>query len=198
MPIETAGPRAFPGDTSRSASLEQSRSPSARRRTIALLALGVLAGIVIALTQAAGAGAEASHAGWPHWTRLSQHVNNENGVLRGEDGIHNLLLGGNGNDTIFAGNDGDILWGDSHEPPQSNSQRDLLHGGAGNDWIYASHGFNEIWTGAGEDHVALVYGHGTVHCNGPGVKKLVMRFLASNRPWNLIGCDHKVIEPYKA
>lgn len=57
---------------------------------------------------------------------------------------------------------------------------------------------NEIWTGAGNDHVALVYGYGTVFCNGRGLKTLVMRFLPQNRPWKLVGCDHKVIDPYKA
>jgi hypothetical protein len=25
-----------------------------------------------------------------------------------------------------------------------------------------------------------------------------MRFLPQNRPWKLVGCDHKVIDPYKA
>ena len=53
------------------------------------------------------------------------------------------------------------------------------------DWIYSSHGHDEIWTGAGDDHVALVYGWGTVHCNGPGLKTLVMRLLRRNRHWRL-------------
>jgi hypothetical protein len=35
-------------------------------------------------------------------------------------------------------------------------------------------------------------------CNGPGLKTLVMRFLPQNRPWRLVGCTHKVIEPYRA
>lgn len=73
-----------------------------------------------------------------------------------------------------------------------------MHGGAGNDWIYSSHGYNEIWTGAGDDHLALVYGHGTVICNGPGVKTFVMRYLPQNRPWTLIGCSHKVLVRYRA
>ena len=76
--------------------------------------------------------------------------------------MHNYLLGGGGNDTIYAGNDGDVIWGDSHPGEQPTSQRDYLHGGEGEDWIYASYGENTIWTGAGNDHVALVYGHGTV------------------------------------
>jgi RTX calcium-binding nonapeptide repeat (4 copies) len=191
---------ARPGEPPRNPDTPDSPSDGRRHagRRWSVVAGAALAGIAFALSCAGQAMALASHAGWPHWTHLAQHVNDESGTLRGLEGQHNLLLGGNGNDTIFAANQGDILWGDSHATTQSTSQRDYLHGGAGPDWIYASHGFNEIWTGAGNDHVALVYGYGVVHCNGPGVKKLVMRFLPSNRPWTLLGCDHKVIEPYKA
>ena len=118
--------------------------------------------------------------------------------MHGLLGVHNMLLGGNGNDTIWAGNEGDVIWGDSHPGEQSTTQRDFLHGGPGEDWLYASHGYNVIWTGAGNDHVALVYGYGTVYCNGPGLKTLVMRFLPANRHYNLVGCNHKVIDPYRA
>jgi Ca2+-binding RTX toxin-like protein len=106
--------------------------------------------------------AEANHTGWPAQEHHEGHPNNESGVMRGEDGVHNYLLGGGGNDTIYAGNDGDVIWGDSHPGNQPTSQHDYLHGGEGEDWIYASWGENTIWTGAGNDHVALVYGHGTV------------------------------------
>jgi hypothetical protein len=142
--------------------------------------------------------AEANHTGWPRQEHHEGHPNNESGVMRGKEGVHNYLLGGGGNDTIYGGNDGDVIWGDSHPGEQPTSQQDFLHGGAGEDWIYASYGYNEIWTGAGNDHVALVYGHGTVFCNGPGLKTLVMRYLPQNRPWKLVGCNHKVIDPYRA
>jgi hypothetical protein len=111
---------------------------------------------------------------------------------------HNELLGGHGNDTIHAGPAGDVIWGDSQAEGQPTSQIDRLYGGAGNDWIYASHGTNYIWTGAGEDHVLLVYGHGVVDCNGPGHKILVMRKLAANRHYRLVGCTDKTIDPYAA
>ncbi len=111
---------------------------------------------------------------------------------------HNELLGGHGNDTIHAGPAGDVIWGDSQAEGQPTSQVDRLYGGAGNDWIYASHGTNYIWTGAGEDHVLLVYGHGVVYCNGPGRKILVMRKLAANRHYRLVGCTDKTIDPYAA
>jgi hypothetical protein len=142
--------------------------------------------------------AEANHTGWPPQEHHEGHPNNESGVMRGLNGVHNYLLGGGGNDTIYAGNDGDVIWGDSHPGEQPTGQHDYLHGGEGEDWIYASYGENTIWTGAGNDHVALVYGHGTVYCNGPGLKTLVMRYLPQNRPWKLVGCDHKVIDPYRA
>ena len=118
--------------------------------------------------------------------------------MRGLKARHNYLLGGDGNDTIWAGDVGDVIWGDSHPGGQPESQRDYLHGGPGVDWLYASHGFNEIWTGAGNDHVALVYGHGTVYCNGKGTKTLTMRKLPQNRHWNLVGCAHTVIVPFAA
>lgn len=111
---------------------------------------------------------------------------------------HNELLGGGGSVTIHAGPAGDVIWGDSQAGFQPTTQVDLLYGGAGNDWIYASHGTNYIWTGAGEDHVLLVYGHGVVDCNGSGRKILVMRRLAKNRHYQLIGCRDKTIVPYAA
>lgn len=118
--------------------------------------------------------------------------------MRGRRHVHNELLGGDGNDTIYAGEEGDVIWGDSHPGGQPAGQNDLLHGGPGVDWLYSSHGHNVIWTGAGNDHLALVYGYGTIHCDGPGHKTLVMRKLARNRHWRLDGCTNKTIVPYAA
>jgi len=164
-------------------------------RAIRLAALPLLG--VLALTGAGAAFGLASHEGWPKIGHHVGHPNNESGVERGLDGVHNMLLGGDGNDTIWAGNLGDVIWGDSH-PDDPPNQSDQLHGGPGPDWIYASMGHNVIWTGAGDDHLALVYGYGTVFCNGPGVKTMVMRFLPANRHFKLVGCAHKVIVPYRA
>jgi hypothetical protein len=162
------------------------------------LTAAALTGLVATLVLAALAFGEASHAGWPLTTHHEGHPNNEGGVMRGLDGQHNELLGGGGDDTIWAGNEGDVIWGDSHPGGQPETQRDFLHGGPGEDWLYASHGYNAIWTGAGNDHVALVYGFGVVYCNGPGLKTLVMRYLPVNRHYRLVGCAHKVIDPYRA
>ncbi len=142
----------------------------------------------------------ASHAGWPpeECLKMDKGTYGRSHTLVGARNAHNWLLGGYGNDTIWAGNKGDVLWGDYQPSGQSESEHDIIHGGAGADWIYSSHGHNEIWTGAGNDHLALVYGYGTIHCNGAGLKTLVMRALPQNRHWALLGCSHIKIQPYKA
>jgi len=144
--------------------------------------------------------ADANHTGWPpdRCLKMDKGTYGRSHTLVGEKHAHNYLLGGFGNDTIWGGNDGDVIWADYQPSGQSEHEHDRVHGGNGADWIYSSHGFSEIWTGAGDDHVALVYGHGVVHCNGPGHKTMVMRYLPQNRPWQLIGCSNMQIFPYKA
>jgi hypothetical protein len=144
--------------------------------------------------------AEADHAGWPpdECLKMDKGPAGYTHTLVGLAHVHNWLLAGYGNDTLYAGDRGDVMWGDYHPEGQSESQRDYIHGGAGADWIYSSHGYNEIWTGGGGDHLALVYGHGIVFCDGPGVKTFVMRYLPANRPWKLVGCTHKVLVRYRA
>ncbi len=144
--------------------------------------------------------AMANHTGWPSVECLKMDKGSY-GVphaLVGLAHVHNYLLGGYGDDTIWGGDAGDVIWGDYHPSGQRRSQYDALHGGAGEDWIYSSHGYNQIWTGGGDDHVALVYGWGTVHCNGGGLKTLVMRYLERNRHWRLVGCRRVKIVPYRA
>jgi hypothetical protein len=170
-------------------------------RTIGCVSLLVLTAVPPALAE------KASHAGWPVCMRYGRYecsgksfrnTSNSNATFHGDPNEPNELLGGNGDDTLYAGNAGDVIWGDYEPSGQPESQSDSLHGGAGNDFIYASHGHNVIWTGAGNDQIALVYGHGTVYCNGPGLKTLVMRYLPANRHYTLVGCDHKKILPYRA
>jgi RTX calcium-binding nonapeptide repeat (4 copies) len=161
------------------------------------VAAGVAAFAAVAVTTGAAVGM-ASHEGWPHTSHHVGHPNNESGTMRGLPNVHNMLLGGDGNDVIYAGTLGDVIWGDSHPGDQPETQHDYLFGGPGPDWIYASHGLNEIWTGAGDDHIALVYGQGTVHCNGPGLKTLVVRYLPENRHYRLVDCNHVVLFRYRA
>jgi hypothetical protein len=77
---------------------------------------------------------------------------------------HNELLGGHGNDTIYAGPWGDVLWGDYKPSGQPVSQHDVLYGGPGPDFIYAGHGYNQIEAGAGNDWIKAHFGHGTIDC----------------------------------
>lgn|GEM_PF-936702 len=144
--------------------------------------------------------AMANHTGWPadECLKMDKGPAGRSHTIVGLKHVHNWLLGGYGNNTIYAGDEGDVIWGDYHPEGQPESQRDYIHGGAGSDWIYSSHGYNEIWTGAGNDHLALVYGHGIVYCNGTGLKTFVMRYLPQNRTWTLVGCSHKVIDRYRA
>jgi hypothetical protein len=181
----------------------QSNGVPTRRSLLGELSVrSALAGLLaFAFALLAGGGLAfgmADHTGWPAAGHHQGHPHNESGTMRGWRRVHNELLGGNGNDTIWAGERGDVIWGDSHPFGQPTSQVDRLHGGPGNDWLYSSHGYNHIWTGAGADHVALVYGHGIVDCNGPGRKTLVMRYLPRNRPWKLVGCHKIVIRRYRA
>lgn len=83
---------------------------------------------------------------------------------------HNELLGGHGDDTIFAGRTGDVIWGD-YKPGGPKGQRDTLTGGLGKDYIYASQGTNTIKAGRGNDFVKIFLGRGTVDC-GPGIDTL--------------------------
>lgn len=81
--------------------------------------------------------------------------------------VHNELLGGHGDDTIYAGPAGDVLWGDYKPSGQPTNQRDRLNGGDGRDFIYAGHGWNTIRAGRGNDWVKAHFGRGIVDC-GPG------------------------------
>ena len=168
--------------------------PARRFATLATPPLAAAA----ALACAALALGMADHSGWPRIGHHKGHPNNESGTMRGWGNVHNELLGGAGNDTIYAGKMGDVIWGDSHAGDNPAGQHDELFGSSGDDWLYSSHGYNHIWTGAGNDHIALVYGHGIVDCNGPGLKIFVMRYLPQNRPWKLEGCTNKVIVRYRA
>jgi Ca2+-binding RTX toxin-like protein len=79
---------------------------------------------------------------------------------------HNELLGGHGNDTIYAGPRGDVLWGDYKPSGQPSSQTDRLFGGNSRDFIYASHGTNLIRSGGGDDWIKAHYGRGIIDCGG--------------------------------
>jgi hypothetical protein len=107
---------------------------------------------------------------------------------------HNELLGGHGNDTIYAGPTGDVLWGDYKPSGQPTSQVDLIVGGAGRDFIYAGHGRNTIRAGAGNDWLKAHYGRGTIDC-GPG-RDLLYVSRKAQKHYRITGCEtisHKTL-----
>jgi RTX calcium-binding nonapeptide repeat (4 copies) len=102
--------------------------------------------------------------------------------------VNNELLGGHGNDTIYAGSNGDVIWGDYKPSGQPVTQVDRLYGGQGADFIYASHGTNTIFTGAGRDTVHAHFGRGEIHCGSPDAVVYISR---RSRPrYKLFGCPH--------
>ena len=100
--------------------------------------------------------------------------------------VHNELLGGHGSDTIHAGPNGDVIWGDHKPSGQPTSQVDRLYGGPGKDFIYASHGTNSIFTGRGRDRVHAHFGRGEIHC---GSGRAIVYLSHRSRPrYRLFGC----------
>jgi Ca2+-binding RTX toxin-like protein len=100
---------------------------------------------------------------------------------------HNELLGGHGNDTIFAGPWGDVLWADYKPSHQPSTQVDTLAGGPGRDFIYSSHGTNHITGGPGDDWIKAHFGKGTIDC-GPG-NDLLFISRKAQRHYAITGCE---------
>jgi Ca2+-binding RTX toxin-like protein len=141
-----------------------------RTRPLVALLLAAIAGGPAAVV----AGANTSHEGWPEITGvLIMNKKDQNTPIdaRPSSGHvkrkgHNELLGGHGNDTINAGNHGDVIWGDYKPSGQPTTQIDRLNGGPGNDFIYAGHGYNNIRAANGNDWVKAHYGRGIIDCGG--------------------------------
>jgi hypothetical protein len=119
----------------------------------------------------AGASAMTSHAGWP----ANQHLVMDKGpagrhnTLVGEDGVHNYLLGGYGDDTIDGGNAGDVIWGDYH-PSGESLQTAVIHAGNGPNFIYVNDTVNYVWTGTNPDTVVHAHENsGVIHCQNPRI-----------------------------
>ena len=100
---------------------------------------------------------------------------------------HNELLGGHGNDVIYAGPWGDVLWADYKPSGQPSSQVDQVFGGPGKDFIYASHGTNMIAAGGGADWIKAHFGRGVIDC-GPGNDILLVSRKAQ-RHYKIRHCD---------
>lgn len=178
---------------------------------LALLSLGVLFSIALAVTaraesdaavlcgaaprgevcgpgggrRTAGGGEKVSHRGWPAVTGIFWQVKASHDAHRAGGAGNDELLGHHGSDRIAGGAGDDILWGDWDPRANNGVQRDVLRGGAGDDWIYPSHGRTTVLAGPGRDHIWAFYGHGTIDC-GPGRDTVRVRM---NGAFRLRGCE---------
>jgi hypothetical protein len=136
------------------------------------------------------AAAMTSHAGWP----ADQHLVMEQGpagqhhVLRGWRSVHNYLLGGYGNDTIYGGGAGDVIWGDYRPAGTPRWQEVYIYAGDGPNYIYANDTVDHVWTGTGRTIVHAHFGSGEIHCQSPQV--LVYLSHKSRPRYRLFGCRH--------
>jgi hypothetical protein len=149
------------------------------------LALSALALLCLAAVGAAST----SHAGWPP----DQHLVMDKGppgiqnVLVGWPGVHNYLLGGYGDDTIYGGNAGDVIWGDYHPSGWPAHQTAVIHAGDGRNFIYSNDTVNYVWTGA--NPLTVVHAHsgsGVIHCQNPNI--IVFTSHAALRHYQLQSC----------
>jgi hypothetical protein len=151
----------------------------------------LLAVVVLVVLTAAPATAMTSHAGWP----LDQHLVMDHGpagranVLRGRAGLHNYLLGGFGNDTIYGADTGDVIWGDYHPSGWPAHQTAVIHAGNGRNVIYANDTVNYVWTGT--DRATVVHAHegsGVIHCQSAGIVVFTSHHALPH--YRLDGCRH--------
>ncbi|HEX5852787.1 MAG TPA: hypothetical protein VFY36_06825 [Solirubrobacteraceae bacterium] len=140
--------------------------PSARR----LNAAAMLAALLLAL--AAPALANTSHAGWPPIEHLVMDKGpaGRHNVLVGLAHRHNELLGGYGDDTIYGGDAGDVIWGDYHPTGRPAHQTAVIYAGDGKNFIYANDTLNYVWTGTNPATVVHAHkGSGVIHCENPHI-----------------------------
>ena len=161
----------------------RNRAISRRLTITAVAVLGALAAAVPAV-------AMTSHAGWP----VNQHLVMDKGpagrhhTLVGVQNRHNYLLGGYGDDTIYGGNAGDVIWGDYH-PSGESTQTAVIHAGNGKNFIYSNDTVNFVWTGT--DPATVVHAHegsGVIHCESAGI--VVFTSHQALPRYKLHGCRH--------
>jgi hypothetical protein len=152
--------------------------------------IGVTIALLAALVFAASATAMTSHAGWP----ADQHLVMDKGpagkanTLTGVNGQHNYLLGGYGNDTIYGGDSGDVIWGDFH-PSGESTQTAIIHAGNGKNYIYANDTVNYVWTGTNSQTVVHAHENsGVIHCENP--QQTVYTSHHALPHYKLDGCRH--------
>ncbi len=157
----------------------------------AIVALLATLALATTLTLAVPALAMTSHAGWP----ADQHLEMDRGpaglhhVLVGRDGVHNYLLGGYGDDTVYGGDAGDVIWGDYHESGWPSRQTAVIHAGDGPNFIYANDTYNYVWTGTSPQTVVHAHENsGIIHCENPHI--VVFTSHRALPHYKLDGCRH--------
>jgi Ca2+-binding RTX toxin-like protein len=152
--------------------------------------LAALAAVAILAVFAASASAMTSHAGWP----ADQHFVMDKGpagvshTLTGSPGVHNYLLGGYGNDTIYGGESGDVIWADFH-PSGESQQTAVIHAGNGPNFIYSNDTVNYVWTGTNPN--TIVHAHedsGVIHCENSHIVVFTSHHALPH--YKLDGCRH--------
>ncbi|HHY72201.1 MAG TPA: hypothetical protein GX497_03070, partial [Bacillus bacterium] len=102
----------------------------------------------------------------------------ENDLIRGYDGVNNILQGLGGNDTLYGANGDDqldggagddklyggngadiLLGGTGNDALYGENGNDVLRGGEGNDSLYGGYGNDELDGGAGNDYLDGSYGN---------------------------------------
>jgi hypothetical protein len=152
----------------------------------AIAALALLAVLAIA----APAAASTSHAGWPAYQYLLMDKGpaGQSHTLVGKPDRHNWLLGGYGNDTIYGGTVGDVIWGDYHPSGWPARQTAVIHAGKnGKNFIYSNDTVNYVWTGT--NPATVVHAHedsGVIHCENP--RQLVYTSHHALPHYKLDGC----------
>jgi RTX calcium-binding nonapeptide repeat (4 copies) len=180
--------------------MSNSRSPRAVRSiTIGISGISlnpsgrglVLLALFAALAIPTPAGASTSHAGWPAYDHLVMDKGpaGRHNVLVGRMGKHNWLLGGYGNDTIYGGNAGDVIWGDFHPSGWPSFQTAVIHAGNGQNFIYSNDTVNYVWTGSSPATVVHAHeGSGVIHCENPHIVVFTSHHALPH--YKLDGCRH--------
>jgi hypothetical protein len=172
--------------------MNRRRAPRGRALPLPRARAGIIAAALLAACAfGATATAMTSHAGWPP----NQHLVMDKGpggrhhVLTGVLGRHNYLLGGYGNDTIYGGNAGDVIWGDYHPSGWPSFQTAIIHAGNGKNFIYANDTVNYVWTGS--NPATVVHAHensGVIHCENPHIVVFTSKHALPH--FKLDGCRH--------
>jgi Ca2+-binding RTX toxin-like protein len=91
------------------------------------------------------------------------YAGSANDTLEGNEG-NDFLSGGTGNDTLTGGSGQDqVSGGSGNDSIDGNSEDDLIDGGTGNDVISGGNGNDRLYARAGNDYVAGDNGNDTIY-----------------------------------